>query len=230
MLPASPAMAMIAADYLSRHVIRPKAFHRFTFKIPFLFSIGLYFILAIAAGIVILFYSSADPRPVGLLILPVLVTSGALIIFVMFLLKKNLQLVLAIAVFQIIVMGPLNGDVIAYLRGYPMHNISRDIHKYGEGEEWVGLYAPLYFFSRMEILTLHPVLRINGPGELQEFLHTDDRIFIVIREQDYSEEIRKFQLTVLETREHRKKNRTKLKQAWKMVREKGVEEGIGRTI
>jgi len=222
MLPASPAMALIAADFLSRRIIQARAFNRTAFKFPFIFTVGIYFVLAIATGLVALNYSSTFSRPLSLLILPGFLTSGALMILMLYRWQKNRWLILAMALFQIAVMTPLNGDLIAYLRGYPMQNISRDILKNSQGREWIGVYAPLFHHARLEILTLHPAIRIKSLNELNDFLNTDNKIFILIREQDYSTEIRKLPLTVLTTRKLRVKSKIKLKEAWELLQTKGL--------
>jgi len=235
MLPTAPAMAMLAADFLSRNVIRAKAFHRPIFKFPFILLLVFYSALAIAAGLVALYYSSTYPKPIGLLILPGLLATGILMILMMYRLQINKPLILAMALFQIVAMAPLNGDVIAYFRGYPMQNISRDILKNTTGNEWIGVYVPIevkvingHYYRRLETMILHPSLRIKTPEELREFLDTDDKIFFLIREQDFSEEIRRLPLAVLATRQTRKRSKLKLKQAWELVQKrdiKGASEG-----
>jgi len=103
-----------------------------------------------------------------------------------------------------------------------MQDISRDIHQDSEGGERIGVYYPLFYYARLEIQTMSPVLRINTPDELTEFLNTKEKVFFLIREQDYLEEIRKRSFKVLSTRKLRKKSKLKLKEAWELYREKGL--------
>lgn len=187
MLPVSPAMAMLTASLFSRWMESPGGFQQRRFVLPFYLTIILYSLigLAVVAGMIV--YAPVFPVPPSLIFLPLLILFGTLFLFRLKKSTDRVRLVMALAVLQIVGLGPLNGTALPYFNGYPMRTFAQEILKSGTGEEKIGVFKLGNARARIGVLTGYPSAHYSRTRRARQFVQEQGKMFIVMREKHWKE-------------------------------------------
>jgi 4-amino-4-deoxy-L-arabinose transferase-like glycosyltransferase len=187
MLPASPAVALILGHYFTRLANSERGFNRPLFKIPFYLTLLIYFLLTAVVAAGVLFFQSESSVPFRIMFLPLFLAVGPAILLVMFVIRRRMALIMTLAVFQTLSLALIHGDAIPFFNRYPMKKFAQEIAQTGSGVEKIGVYRLGSHQSRMEVLTGQYSKYIFTPELLHEFLKTDKKVYLVIRETEWQE-------------------------------------------
>lgn len=207
MLPASPAVALLLGHYFTSLASSERGFNRPLFKIPFYTTLFIYFLLtfAVAGGVLIL--QSESSAPFRIMFLPLFLAVGPAILLLLFVARRRIALIMTLAVFQTLSLSFIHGDAIPFFNRYPMKNFAQEIAHTGSGEEIIGVYRLGSHQSRMEVLAGQYSKYIFTPEQLDEFLTTDKKVYLVIRETEWREHFSDLPLTRLSSDQIWKKRR-----------------------
>ncbi len=207
MLPASPAVALILGHYFTSLARSERGFNRPLFKIPFYLTLLIYFLLTLAVAGGVLILQSATSVPFRIMFLPLFLAVGPSILLLLFVAKRRIALIATLAVFQTLSLAVIHGDAIPFFNRYPMKKFAQEIAQTGSGKEIIGVYRLGSHQSRMEVLSGQYSKYIFTPELLHEFLTTDKKVYLVIRESEWQEHFSDLPLTRLSTDQIWKKRR-----------------------
>ncbi len=187
MLPASPAMAMIIGCFLNQR-LRRENFHRLWIKIPFYFSVGLYFLIGTGVAVGLFLYSSISPPPFRLTLLPLVIFLGAGSCVLFYIRKQSGLMIAGLAVTQLVFLASLTGDIIPHFNQHSMKNIAGEIRETGNRDERVALFNLDNYRAKLEVLTAHATYQVNDPDQLRRFASSGGKVYLVMRETDWKGE------------------------------------------
>jgi 4-amino-4-deoxy-L-arabinose transferase-like glycosyltransferase len=203
MLPSCAAVAILTARLFASIEKNPKESSEFGFRVSIIitFIILLVSSLLTGTGIFIL-----DSMPAELFVLPVLLFSGALSLA--YSSRSGLPLVFPIALALTLTMASLSGDVLPHVSRYPMKKFASHINQ----EKFKGPIAVYKLGShraRLGILTGRMVVKLHSPDETEEFLRTNEKIYLVIKESDWEKDFSKTGLKIIKKDQIGSKTRIK---------------------
>ncbi len=185
MLPASPAIAMITAHFLSQLIDSPNSFQQRIFKIPFYLTIIFYILIVTVTGVAVLALNPAFPVPIALMVQSTLGLCMPALIFLLYKSRKYFPMTIALAVIQIIILTSLSGDALSFFNRHPMKAFSMQILVDPQTDKRIGLYQLGNHRARMGVLTGLPSHNLNNPEELKRFIQSGKNIYIVMRQSDW---------------------------------------------
>jgi 4-amino-4-deoxy-L-arabinose transferase-like glycosyltransferase len=191
MLPSCAAIAILTAKLFAGIEKNPEESGEFGFKVSTVITFLILLISSLLTGIGIFIF---DSSPAELFILPLLLFSGAL--FLAFSIRSGLPLVFPIALALTLTMSSLSGDVLPYVSGYPMKKFASHINQ----EKFKGPIAVYNLGShraRLGILTGRMVVNLHFPDEVEEFLTTNQKIYLVIKESDWKKDFSKSDMEII---------------------------------
>ena len=157
-----------------------------TGELGFKFSIVITFIILLVSSLLTgIGVFIIDSIPTKLFVLPVLLFLGALSL--VFFSRSGLPLVFPIALALTLTMASFSGDVLPYVSRYPMKKFANHINQ----EKFNGPIAVYKLGShraRLGILTGRMVVTLHSPYEMEEFLRTNQKVYLVIKESDWKKE------------------------------------------
>lgn len=105
-------------------------------------------------------------------------------------------MVFPIALALTLTMSSLSGDVLPYVSRYPMKKFASHINQ----EKFKGPIAVYNLGShraRLGILTGRMVVKLHSPEEVEEFLRTNKKIYLVIKESDWKKDFSKTNMKII---------------------------------
>ena len=203
MLPSCAAVAILTARLFAGVEKNPEESGEFGFKVSTVITFLILLISSLLTGIGVFVF---DSIPAELFILPVLLFSGAL--FLTFSIRSGLPMVFPIALALTLTMSSLSGDVLPYVSRYPMKKFASHINQ----EKFKGPIAVYNLGShraRLGILTGRMVVNLYSPDEMEEFLTTNQKIYLVIKESDWKKDFSKSDMEILKKDQIGSKTRIK---------------------
>ena len=185
MLPASPAIAMIVAHFFVNLAQSESGFRRPLFQIPFWMTIFFYFAITAVLGIAVLVFDKSLRVPFEIMFLPLTIAVGASCLILLFIARKWILLVAALALFQLTILAPVTGSAIPFFNLHPMKKFAETIRETGNGSETIAVYRLGNHRPRLGILTGQTTLLFGQPEDLEKFLDTDRQVFVVMREVEW---------------------------------------------
>lgn len=187
MLPAFPALAILAGHYFNRIVEKEINPMGKGFKIPYLFSAA--FLLALAAlsllSGLLLVHLEWELFSWSFFLLPVFFfIGGAALLFSWR--KKDLSLSpLIISIPLLACFALIAGKIIPFLNPDPMMAFAEKINQVWKPEARIGTYGFGNGNQRLRILTGRPVESLDKKENLMLFLNGKGLIYLAIREEDF---------------------------------------------
>jgi hypothetical protein len=196
MLPISPAIVMITAHYLARTADSPTDYQKKSFKIPFYLTLIIYFLLAILTGIAMSLIQPIFLPPLPLLLLPGILFLGVGCLLLCYRYRKVTALVITISLLQLATLTSFSGDALPFFNRYPMKAFAEEILADPHPEKQIGLYRLGNHRARMGVLTGLPSIYLNNAEELNQFIQSGGKVFVVMRESDWKEEFSDLHFTL----------------------------------
>ena len=206
MLPSCAAVAILTARLFAGIEKNPEESGEFGFKVSTVITFLILLISSLLTGIGVFIF---DSIPAELFILPVLLFSGAL--FLAFSIRSGLPMVFPIALALTLTMSSLSGDVLPYVSRYPMKKFASHINQ----EKFKGPIAVYNLGShraRLGILTGRMVVKLHSPEEVEEFLRTNKKIYLVVKESDWKKDFSKSDMEIIKKDQIGSKTRIKSKE------------------
>jgi 4-amino-4-deoxy-L-arabinose transferase-like glycosyltransferase len=203
MLPSCAAVAILTAKLFAGIEKNPEESGEFGFKVSTVITFVILLISSLLTGIGVFIF---DSIPAELFILPVLLFLGAL--FLAFSSRSGLPLVFPIALVLTLTMASFSGDVLPYVSHYPMKKFASHINQ----EKFKGPIAVYNLGShraRLGILTGRMVVKLHSPEEVEEFLRTNKKIYLVIKESDWKKDFSKTVMEIINKDQIRSKPKIK---------------------
>ncbi|MBU06100.1 MAG: phospholipid carrier-dependent glycosyltransferase [Dehalococcoidales bacterium] len=188
MLPISPAIVMITAHCLACMANSPTGYQKKSFKVPFYLTLIIYFLLAISSGIATSLIQPAFSPPLSLLLLPGILFFGVGCLLLCYRYRKVTALVITISLLQLVTLTSFSGDALPFFNRYPMKAFAAEILADPQPEKRIGLYQLGNHRARMGVLTGLPSIYLNNAEELNQFIQSGEKVFVVMRESDWKEE------------------------------------------
>jgi 4-amino-4-deoxy-L-arabinose transferase-like glycosyltransferase len=207
MLPVSTPIAMITAQFFSKLTDSPNGFQSSTFKVPFYLALTFYLLIFTLTVIGILVLFPHFPTPTGLIALSVLSLLGIILLFVFYKSKKYSTLIIALSIVQLITLTSLSSESLSYFNRYPMKKFANYILTDPQLEKRIGLYRLGNHRARMGVMTSLPSVYLKSPEELNLFIKSKKKIYVIMRESDLKNEFHDLPLTI-----------TAIDTAWKKTR------------
>ena len=191
MIPGYPAVAILTARLFAGIEKNPEESGEFGFKVSTVITFLILLISSLLTGIGVFIF---DSIPAMLFILPVLLFSVAL--FLAFSIRSGLPMVFPIALALTLTMSSFSGDVLPYVSRYPMKKFASHINQ----ENFKGPIAVYKLGShraRLGILTGRMVVKLHSPDEVEKFLRTNKKIYLVIKDSDWKKNFSKTNMEII---------------------------------
>ena len=191
MIPSCAAVAILTARLFVGIEKNPEESGEFGFKVSTVITFLILLISSLLTGIGVFIF---DSIPAMLFILPVLLFSVAL--FLAFSIRSGLPMIFPIALALTLTMSSFSGDVLPYVSRYPMKKFASHINQ----EKFKGPIAVYNLGShraRLGILTGRMVVKLHSPDEVEKFLRTNKKIYLVIKESDWKKNFSKKNMEII---------------------------------
>ena len=191
MIPSCAAVAILTARLFAGIEKNPEESGEFGFKVSTVITFLILLISSLLTGIGVFIF---DSIPAELFIFPILLFSGAL--FLAFSIRSGLPMVFPITLALTLTMSSLSGDVLPYVSRYPMKKFASHINQ----ENFKGPIAVYKLGShraRLGILTGRMVVKLHSPDEVEKFLRTNKKIYLVIKESDWKKNFSKTNMEII---------------------------------
>ncbi len=219
MLPVSPAIAMITAQFLSQLIDSPDRFQQKIFKIPFYLTGLFYILIVLVTGVAVLALSPVFIVPLALIVLSSLGLCMPVLIFLLYKSRKYLAMTIAMAVIQIIILTSLSGDTLSFINRYPMKAFAMQILAEPQANKRIGLYQLGNHRARMGVLTGISSLNLNSPEAVEQFIQSGKNNYLVMRQSDWQSEFSDLQLVLQSTDSGWKKSRMDKKKISQLLKD-----------
>jgi 4-amino-4-deoxy-L-arabinose transferase-like glycosyltransferase len=206
MLPSCAAVAILTAKFFAGIEKNLKKTGEFGFKFCFFITFIILLVSSLLTGIGVFII---DSIPTKLYALPVLLFLGTLSL--VFSNRSGLSLVFSIALALTLTMASFSGDFLPYISRYPMKKFANHINQ----EKFNGPIAVYKLGShraRLGILTGRMVVTLHSPYEMEEFLRTKQKVYLVIKESDWKKEFYTTDFEIISEDQIGKKTRIKPKE------------------
>jgi 4-amino-4-deoxy-L-arabinose transferase-like glycosyltransferase len=203
MLPSCAAVAILTGRLFAGIEKNSAESSEFGFKVSTVITFIILLVSSLLTGIGVFIF---DSIPAELFILPVLLFSGALALA--FCSRSDLPLVFPIALVLTLTMASLSGDVLPHVSRYPMKKFASHINQ-GKFKGPIAIYKLGSHRARLGILTGRMVVKLNSPEEVEEFLTTKQKIYLVIKESDWEKDFSKRDMKIIKKDQIGSKTRIK---------------------
>ena len=214
-------LALLSGYFLNRLLADSDKLKSWLFKVPFFLSLAYYFGLAVYLGFIYQFFSRILDAPVWVTVFPVLLVLGMARLAYLYYTKKGVPLIVTLAVFQVLVLALIHGDILPYYNNYPLKKLAAAIEREGTGAEEVYILNLGNDGPKLGVQTMQWVRVFGDPEIIRKFIPADKKIFVVLTEADWKKHFHDAPLTEV-ARDLRLK---KIKVNGKLiqtVREKGI--------
>ena len=191
MIPSCAAVAILTARFFAGIEKNPEESGEFGFKVSTVITFLILLISSLLTGIGVFIF---DSIPAMLFILPVLLFSVAL--FLAFSIRLGLPMIFPIALALTFTMSSFSGDILPYVSRYPMKKFAGHINQ----ENFKGPIAVYKLGShraRLGILTGRMVVKLHSLDEVEKFLRTNKKIYLVIKESDWKKDFSKTNMKII---------------------------------
>jgi len=158
---------------------------RSCFKIPFLFTVLFYVLIAVVMGLMVAFYKKIGPVPFRMGIVPLTLAFGISLITFLFFYKRILGIVVTLALMQMITLTFIFGDALPFYSGYPMKKFKENSVMSLEENATLAVLDLGNDRAKWSILTGKPVYGFDEPEELFADLEIKNIAFIAMKEEDW---------------------------------------------
>jgi 4-amino-4-deoxy-L-arabinose transferase-like glycosyltransferase len=223
MLPSCAAVAILTAKLFAGMENNQEETDGFGFKFSIVITFIILLVSSLLTGIGVFII---DSIPIELFVLPVLLFLGALSLA--FSSWSGLPLVFPIALALTLTMASFSGDVLPYVSHYPMKKFANNINK----EQFNGPIAVYKLGShraRLGILTGRMVVTLHSPSEMEEFLRTNQKVYLVIKESDWKKEFYTTDLEIISEDQIGKKTRIEPKEIVSLFNKKELKKVLNST-
>jgi 4-amino-4-deoxy-L-arabinose transferase-like glycosyltransferase len=223
MLPSCAAVAILTAKLFAGIEKNPEVTGEFGFKFSIVITFIILLVSSLLTGIGVFII---DSIPTKLFVLPVLLFLGALSLI--FSSRLGLPLVFPIALALTLTMASFSGDVLPYFSRYPMKKFANQIIQ----EKFNGPIAVYKLGShraRLGILTGKMVVTLHSPYEMEEFLRTNQKVYLVIKESDWKKEFYTADLEIISEDQIGKKTSLKPKKLTSLFNKEGLRKIVNST-
>ncbi len=187
MLPACPPLALILGHYFTGLANSERGFKRPVFKTPFYLTLLIFFLLTLVTAVGVIAFQSTASVPFKIMFLPLFLATGATVMILMFIVRRNITLILTLAVFQTFSLALIHGDAIPFFNRYPMKKFAEKIIETGTGQEKIGVFQLGSHQARLGALTGQHSKFLFTPDRVRKFLKTDQKVYVVMRESEWEE-------------------------------------------
>jgi 4-amino-4-deoxy-L-arabinose transferase-like glycosyltransferase len=223
MLPSGAAVAILTAKLFAEIEKNPEVTDELGFKFSIVITFIILLVSSLLTGIGILLI---DPIPKDLLVLPILLFLGALSLI--FYSRSGLPLVFPIALVLTLAMASFSGNVLPYVSRYPMKKFANHINQ----EKFKGpiaIYKLGSHRAHLGILTGRMVVTLHSPYEVEEFLRTNQKVYLIIKESDWKKEFYMTGLEIISENQIGKKTRIKPKELTSLFNKKELRNILNST-
>jgi 4-amino-4-deoxy-L-arabinose transferase-like glycosyltransferase len=192
MLPSCAAVAILTARLFAGIEKNSAESGELGFKISIIITFVILLVSSLLTGVGVFIL---DSIPVELFILPVLLFSGALSLA--FYSWSGRPPIFPVALALTLTVASLSGDVLPYVSRYPMKQFAGHINQ----EKFKGPIAVYKLGShraRLGILTGRMVVKLHTPEEMEAFLQTNQKVYLVIKESDWEKDFSKTDMKIIE--------------------------------
>jgi 4-amino-4-deoxy-L-arabinose transferase-like glycosyltransferase len=223
MLPSCAAVSILTANMFAKIENNREEIGALGFKFSIVITFIILLISSLLTGIGVFII---DSIPTELFVLPVLLFLGALSL--VFSSRLGLPLVFPIALALTLTMASFSGDVLPYFSRHPMKKFANHIIQ----EKFNGPIAVYKLGShraRLGILTGRMVVTLHSPYEMEEFLRTNQKVYLVIKESDWKKEFNTTDLEIISEDQIKKNTRIKSKEITSLFNKKELRKILNST-
>ena len=184
MLPCCPAFAIMTAKIFSEAEKNSLEFNALRFKAAYFISFLIFLIFSVLTAIGVYIY---DSGPAVIFLLPVVILIGAISLIWFYGFKSCDKMVLSLSIVLVLTFSSLSGDVLPLVNQYPMKKFANYINQ----ENFKGPIAVYKLGNnrvRLGVLTGRPVAMLHSQIEIEKFLRTNQKIYLVIKKSDWEKE------------------------------------------
>ena len=196
MLPASSAVAILTAKFFADIEKLSGGLNWPGFKIPAILTGIIFLISGLFSGVALyalnLFYSV----PLRIFIISVVLFACGFFVLGFRKTRQVGKQVFSISFVLVLVFSFLSGEVLSHVNRYPMKLFSESILD-GKFSGPIAVYQLGNQKARLGVLTGQKVLRLDSPGQVEEFLKTDEEVRIVMRDEDFKNKLSNFSLKIV---------------------------------
>ncbi len=157
------------------------------FKIPFLFTVLFYILIAIGMGVLMAFYKKIGPIPFRLGIVPLTLAFGISLLTFLFFYKRIFGIVVTLALMQMMTLTFIFGDALSFYSGYPMKKFKEIATVSLEENATLAVLNLGNDRAKWSILTGKPVYGFDEPEELFADLEIKNIALIAMKENDWKQ-------------------------------------------
>jgi len=204
MLPCFPAVSILTAKMFAE-VEEISLKSRFSgLNLPIIITVLTFLTLSILTGLGIFIHGSSSPSAV--FILPTILLVGALTIIWLVRLKNLEKVVFSMALVLILTFSSLSGDVLPFVNRYPMKKFAEHINQ-EKIRGPIAIYKLGNHRARLGVLTGRTVITLHSPQEVEKFLRTNQKNYLVIKKTDWENEFSNPEMKIIKTDQIRIKTR-----------------------
>jgi 4-amino-4-deoxy-L-arabinose transferase-like glycosyltransferase len=223
MLPSGAAVAILTAKLFAEIEKNREVTDELGFKFSIIITFIMLLVSSLLTGIGIFLI---DPIPTELLVFPVFLFLGALSL--VFYSRSGLPLVFALALVLTLTMASFSGDVLPYVSRYPMKKFANHINQ----EKFKGpiaIYKLGSHRAHLGILTGRMVVTLHSPYQVEEFLRTNQKVYLVIKESDWEKEFNTTDLEIISEDQIGNKTRIKPNEITSLFKKKEMRKILNST-
>ncbi|MEC8957338.1 MAG: glycosyltransferase family 39 protein [Nitrospinota bacterium] len=194
MLPCCPVFAILTAKFFSDAEKSPIKSGVLGFKGPHFISFLILLILSIFGAVGVFIYGTG---PVGIFLMPLILLIGAISFIWFFRFKSYGKMVFSLSLSMVLTFSFLSGDVLPFVNRYPMKKFSNYINQ----EKFKGPIAVYKLGNnraRLGVLTGRTVVTLYSRIEVEKFLRTNQKIYLVVKQSDLEKEISNLEMKIVE--------------------------------
>jgi 4-amino-4-deoxy-L-arabinose transferase-like glycosyltransferase len=182
MLPASPAVAVLVAKYF----VDMKKDGLNCSKTPFIL-VGVTLVLAgVLSGLVLYVLGTIYHVPLQFYLLPIVTFVAGISVFMFVKNRQYEKHVFVISVSLVFVFSFLSGEVLPHINRYPMQNFAERILS-DKISDPIAVYRLGNQRARLGVLTGQKSYNLSQPAQIHNFIDTNKKVLIVMREHDWQE-------------------------------------------
>ncbi len=195
MLPASPAVAMLAAKFFSD--MEKTGSSWLGYKLSSVITGVIFIGIAISSGGALYVLNQIYHVPYKFFLLSaVFLVSGFLVINFTRKCQCGKQ-VFVISISLVFAFSFLSGEILPHINRYPMKKFYEKIIA-ENNSAYIAVYQLGNQRAKLGVLTGQKVFGLSQPGEVLQFINTDNQIFMVMREKSFRENFSSLPLKILE--------------------------------
>jgi len=183
MLSASAPLAMVLGRFFVTWAEHPNPYRTWLVRGPLYLSLALYLVLSLAAGIAEVVLNPVFHVPFRMMLFPLVTGFGVVALLFFYASRKPSLLVPTLAIFQLLLLTSMSGDLHPFLDRYPMKHLAEAIRSHGTGSEKIGAYRLGSHRARLGILTGQMTVNLYDAPQLQSFVKNGARVFVVMEKE-----------------------------------------------